>query len=345
MSTVNTAENDDGDRDIPRVEESSINWDELFTADVISLRRGSREGHLGQWEYSDPEHEEDPVRGTQLWVEFLQANVAYYMPNAEILLARRAAPELPKIIPQPIALAFLGVGNKWPFKRKDLRLTTEFTNVVSATVFDISRDYAHTGQMLVERYRPNLNMAGSYVADIFGGFPIPRSPAVKATNLATMFGGTLYNVDAERDISTGSLIMPERAIRERLKAIRRSVGKGGWFVTTHDTNRDPEKVEAAYKGQGEFACNLAHRIHRDTPYKNIVIEDTEFRVGFDEESGILAHYLTLNFGDNGGPKEYLINISPKPSTAQFDEWCRKEKFEPQFDMLEDGVRLVALEGI
>jgi uncharacterized SAM-dependent methyltransferase len=322
---------------------SGIDWNEAFTADLLDHKLLRREGGMGQWEYSVPEFEGDPVAGSSLWVEFLKEHPEYYILNAEIQLAKEAASILPQHVAEPVALIFLGIGNSYAFKRKDLTVTKEFNRVISASAIDLSEEYINQAFLEMGKARPDVKQRVGYLQDMFGGFNIPKGKIKNAKRLVTTFGATLFNVNVKRDEGQ-NLLMPEDAVRERLASIRGSLDKGDFFVVTNDANQDKEKIEAAYRGQTAFASNLAHRIKRDTPHKDIDTENVKFRVEYDEASHILGHYLTLNFNDNGGPKEMLINISPKIPAETFLTWCKKEKFKQVRSISNDGVYLHLLEA-
>ncbi len=303
-------------------------WTPLFTKDVIELIEGKREGHLGQWEYSEPMFEGDPVRGFQLWEEFLQANPEYYILSTELKLASKCAKILPKYITEPLAIAFLGVGTPTIFRQKDLTLTQNFQKVVSATTFDINSRYIRASLKELETARPKV-IQGGYILDFFtDGFWFPdalstngSSKKGKPTRLATMFGGTLLNLEGSVDDGP-----PEKQAIERLKIIRKSLGgkNGGFLAITQDANEDPGKVEKAYFNQAAFAKNLVHRINRDTPYK-FDPDKSEFRGQFHPDSHDLAHYLTLE-GKDRPRTEYHFNNSYKIPNEIFTKWYEKAGF-------------------
>ncbi|MAF98835.1 MAG: hypothetical protein CMH26_09385 [Micavibrio sp.] len=319
-------------------------FNEEFTRDVIEHKLGNREGGLGEWEYSDPEFEGDLVNGSQDWVNFINDNpIDYYIPSAEIILADQASEIITDIVPEPVTLCFLGIGDAHIFREKDMKLATKFNNVTSATTYDISLSYLMTSVPVMASELPSKTECGMRRVDLFRGFTIAREPKSKA--LLTSFGGTLLNAPIERD-KAGNLLTPEKSIRDHFRAIRGSMKKGDFFVFTQDGNTDKNKIERAYAGQGKFASNLAHRIKRDTPYKKIDTENTPFRVEFDSNSGILAHYLTLDFnnGDNG-PKEYLINSSPKIPEEICLDWAKKEKLARVQTISHNGVHLHITQAI
>ncbi len=323
--------------------DTKIKWNELFTQDVIALKTGQREGHLGQWEYSLPESPDDPVRGAELWAKFLESTPEYYIMASEAELVEQAAEKIPSLIEEPVAFALLGIGTVPALERKDLKIVEKFKHVPNITAFDINPEYIEKGIPAI-REKFTQSIVGGFITDLFQhGFEAPRGRGQNTRLVATMFGATLFNVGAERDY-VGRLVVPETTIRTNLREIRKSLKKGDLFITTHDGNMDPKKVEASYRKQTEFATNLAHRIKRDTPYKSINPDASEFRVEFDQKSGVLGHYLTFDFDGDGKIQEYLANISLKVPEDRFLAWCRKEKFKTTLSLATNGVHLHALEA-
>lgn len=324
------------------VSKHALKWDPLFTKDVIELREHLRSGHLGQWLYSDPQSKDDVVNGAQLWSEFIQSHNQYYIPPAEYHLARQGAQILYDLVPEPVALGFLGIGSNEAFRRKDLEITRLFNKITNMQTYDISEHYLRSSMSTMNEVRPKPPK-GAILKDLFSGFDLPLNGANKARRIITMFGGTLVNVEAFKDANF-EFILPEQAIRKHLQDIRKSLNSKDIFVVTHDSNRDEEKLIKAYSGLEALFCNFAHRIKRDTPYKNIDTSETQFEVSFDEASSTLNLILYLNFGDNTGTNPYLINTSPKIDKDLFLKWCKKEKFTPKETLSEDGVHMHILEA-
>ena len=329
--------------------------DPNFTQAVISLfanNSNQRAGHLGKYEYSSPKYEGDPVNGVDLWADFIKANPQdYYPPLAEGLVAERARDVLPRYVPEPVALAFLGIGNVEMFRAKDLRVTDKFNNVIAAHAFDINHEFSSDAlREMGRRWSPETSGVeqGATTADIFNGFSIPlghhhihRSHEV--SRLATMFGLTIFNLGGFAQHG-----FPTDKFSERLTAIRKAVGKGGYFVTTFDANADPQKIEKAYANQTAFATNLAHRINRDTP-ASVLVDKTEFRVKYHADKGVLAHYLTLHCDHENSRMpfrdgKYHINNSWKVSRDHFTSLVTKNKFKIVHAIEENGVVLNLLEA-
>ena len=40
---------------------------QAFSIDAYGWLKGLRHGHMGKWQYGEPLHETDPVRGAPLW--------------------------------------------------------------------------------------------------------------------------------------------------------------------------------------------------------------------------------------------------------------------------------------
>ena len=270
----------------------------------------------------------------------------YYIRATETELIDRAAAEINKLVAEPVAFALLGTGDEDALRRKDLRFVGEFKRVSAITAFDINPTYVQQALSVLTTEFGNKVDVGARRTDIFDkrGIHASRGNTEYTKLVTTMFGATLFNVGVQRDDS-GHLVVPKAEILERLKALRKSLHFGDVFITTHDGNMDAEKVEAAYRGQTAFATNLAHRIRRDTPFKNIDAEGAKFRVEFDQASGILGHYLTLDFDGDGDEQEYLFNISVKVPKEEYLKWCAEAGFKATLSLEENGVHLHVLEAV
>ncbi len=324
------------------IADNIIDWNELFTHDVIAVKMGKQAGGLGRWLYSDPKTVNDPVKGSSLWTKFLKEHPEYYIYNAEVNLAKEAATKVADIVDEPVVLGYLGVGDTASFEQKDLIVTGLFQSVINLHVIDISTQYSNDALKILEEKRPNITKSAT-VKDAFDGFNISLEGATEAKRVVTMFGGTFLNVAIERDKNL-RILRPEKQIRANIKSIRKSLSKGDFFIATHDGNTDPKKIEHAYAGLANMFCNFAHRIKRDTTYTNIDTEKTIFRQEFDTNSKVLLMYLTLDFKDNGGPKEYLIQSSPKVEKDTFLQWAKTDGFTARHSIEENGVHLHLLEA-
>jgi uncharacterized SAM-dependent methyltransferase len=316
---------------------------DAFTSDLIAHRARERFGGLGNWEYSKPRFGDpnDPVRGAQLWGEFLHNTPAYYILNAEIQLAERVANMLPQFIDEPVSLHFLGIGTPDIFAQKDLTVTEQFNQVASVSVYDMNIDYINAAYHELEKATLEVKDRTMHVINFFEQNLRLYDPkdmrSMNARRVATMFGGTLLNLEGRT--MNGP---PERQAIERLTLMRRSVVKGGYFIVSQDANDNPEKIVKAYEGQGEFACNLGHLINRDTPYQ-VDTTRTRFNVQFHSNAHVLAHYLTLDFEDIG-ERRIHFNNSYKIPTAQFIQWAEAAGFAHVHTETEDGVNLHVLEA-
>ncbi len=354
-----TAAPDDKNRSIQS--NGSKKHNQQFTAAVIDLFEGNRVGHLGKYEFSSPLEPGDPVNGIQLWADFTEQTPAYYPPETEEILAKKLQSVLPQLIKEPVALFCLGIGHREMFAAKDLTATAGFKKVAAAFAYDLNGEYARAAhEELALRFNTERGVSiGGLTTDIFNKYSFPESRhrfgPVPANKVATLFGLTMFNLG-----KAPHQAFPIDKFKERVLAIKSALGEGGYFVTTHDGNKDPKKVIAAYAGQKAFASNLAARIDRDTPYA-VLVEKTELRVEFNEKTGELAHYLTLycdrsstdprvwTFDDG----EYLINTSFKIESGDFDNIVTKahvpgSRNEPRFKVLHteqhDGVYAKVLQS-
>lgn len=294
--------------------------------DVRALLNGTKAGHMGHWEYSEPSHPDDPVRGSQLWHKFLAENPSYYLPKAEAKIISNSAAEIATFIKPPINFVSLGPGTKENFLIKEIKLATAFEKVESFTVVDVCEKHISSSLEVImhKKLSASLHIECS---DFYQGF----SHNNNFTTVAAMFGGTLFNVAGFVNES-----LPSETVILRLKNLRRFI-KNGYLVITQDANQGKERIEAAYRGQTEFALNLIHRINRDTHYE-FDIDKCDFDVEWHEQSHVLAHYLIID------GKKYHFNNSYKVPTQDFKYWARTAGFEIEKIYQDNGMNLFLLKS-
>ena len=71
---------------------------EELTQDLHDLLNYKRAGHMGRWEYSSPNFENDPVNGIYLWNRFLHEHPEYYLAEAEKRIAQKISAVLSTIV-------------------------------------------------------------------------------------------------------------------------------------------------------------------------------------------------------------------------------------------------------
>lgn len=259
-----------------------------FTRRLLSLRLREQFGHMADDMYMGPEFPGDKVDGAGKWVKYLDEQVGRSSVAAQ--LAKRGAEILPRYVTEPVALAFLGIGDAIRFKQNDLTLTQKFTKVVAASAYDSSPIFIKAAISELDARRAQFTRPGGVLHDIFDSFDIPgngKTGRSRPTKVATSFGRTFFNL--EGSIERG---LPTALLRERFRTIRKAVGKGGFLAIEYAEG--PLKEED-YNPQIPFAANLAERINRDAPREyHVNTSQTSIRFQYHHEYNVMGHYITLH---------------------------------------------------
>ncbi len=312
-----------------------------FFHDIRAHIYDKEAGGLAQWYYSSPAYVGDRVRGAGFWEEAIAAE-DYYFPRVDTHLAAKASKWLSEsiAIEDPRYLVFLGPGDAATFRKKDL-VAVDGIAASGAMVVDTNIEFATSGlNEISKKYGHDEIQRISSNNNFFKGVPIPAS-SVKESVVATMFGGTLFNVTVDFD-KNGNAVVPEERIIRRLKVLGESIGRGSHLIISHDANNDKEKVERAYKCMEPVCSNLGYRINRDTPFK-VDAKNVGFRANFNEGSGIVEKYLTLDFQNDAiglvGEREILSSTAIKMPLKSFQDICREAGFRSNGYIEEEGVYL------
>lgn len=295
-----------------------------FQAAILELRLHREYGHMAEFMYEGPEFEGDRVNGAGLWTAYLDK--VQDRSSVAANLARAGSDILPQYVTEPVALAFLGMGDVVRFRQNDLTLTSHFRDAIAASAFDSSAVFLADAIMELQNH-DNLKSRSGHQLDIFKGFEITRNGYTgrNLTKVATTFGRTLFNLPGP--IGAG---FPQSTFISRVKAIKRAVGRGGLLAVEYSVG---PLDEAGYEPQDAFAKNLAERINRDAPSEHHVnIDDVAIRFEYHtmEDCGVMGHYITLG-GPQWGTEEYHYNSTWTCTDDKLAALMRSAGFISVFD--------------
>jgi hypothetical protein len=235
-----------------------------FEKDLQDLLSGTRQGHMGHWEYEAPD-------GEKLWAEFIARNKAYYIPENEKALIKK----LKLSIPAPVTVVSYGGGGN--FYCKEAVIARQFSLLKRIVHIDCSPKQLERSVAQGKQIFPDAKHI-SILADFWeDSFSYP----VEGIEICMLFGMTLFNIKGDPNGKP-----PTHQITRNLKKLKSRMTKDAIFITTNDGNTDKESIEAAYAGQTMFAKNMLRLGNYDTP-------NVGFEVEYHPESHALAHYLTL----------------------------------------------------
>lgn len=278
---------------------------ETFSRDLADLFARRRCGHMGHWEYDVPD-------GPRLWQEFLGKHPEYYLPREELEVIDQAVSHIGALIQGPVSIVSLGPGS---LVRKDLALAKAF-QTASFHIVEGASDSLRLSRAEVECANPEW-LVTAHQGDFY-----ELLPPTPARPVATLFGQTLFNLEGPASEP------PDRSLKTNLEALRRP---GQLLIVAQDSTQDSDKIEAAYRGQNEFALNVLKQAGLDH-------DAFGFDVEWHPESHCLAHYFTK------GPARWHFNSSWKLPKDRFLDIADQAGYRLIESYSKNGMALSVLEG-
>ena len=256
-----------------------------FKRDLMALFKGQRKGHMGQYQYSKQDHENDPVQGAKLREQFLKSSKDYYIKKDEQRLINNKSKDLGA---QDVVID-LGCGPEESVRDKVFGVL-EQTKAQRYVPVDLSVDYLKSAAAAVLCKFMNIDVDTVHT-DFNTGKPVLSFKAKageKSRVLSLMFGATAMNIEADPEQG-----FPIERFKENMAAVRDLVDGQGKMVITYDSCLDVKKVYKSYAHdlQRKFGANLMHRIERDFNTKGFDPAQWEYEPVIHEHDDclIVAH--------------------------------------------------------
>ena len=219
------------------------------------LFTGAERGHLHKFLFSTSLWTGDPVRGAQLWVDFLRHEPGFTFAVAEAELLAEIARLITDNHETFDELIDFGPGSLDSFRTTTMHLI----NAAQPAVYrPIDACASFLSDITTECFRciPSMRVQPEHKDFLLDFVDAAHGPACLYWS-----GGGFSN------IGTNTTELPLAEIRSRLHRMRRFVPKGGRALITFDTCRNPVRLMAAYDHPAfaEFTMNVLYRIARDCP--------------------------------------------------------------------------------
>lgn len=304
-----------------------------FLFDMQATFRRERHGIAGSWQYSDSQHQDDPVRGAALWEAFLKASKHYYPLSSEIDLIHNHAHRLVGDIQDPIVLVDLGPGPQQAVANKTIPIAGIFNKISCYCPIDKSQDYLAGATSIFGGAFPRAPIQ-EFHADFFkDDISLPNS----GHPLALFFGSSISNLEGSPED-----ILPESEIIWQLSRLRKIVGDNGSLLMAYDANQDGASILKSYNHpfQIAFGFNITHRIQRDLPVSgNFNPYSWHYEPIWHPQNHQLCHTLICDepqdfwlgqqyFSIKKGEK-FILNNSFKYPVEKMQEWGLKAGFSHQ----------------
>lgn len=256
-------------------------YDNAFLSDVLCFFAGSRSGHVDQYGYSSSHYPNDPVRGWQLWDEFLKQNESYYPFHDEPGLIAEHIDEITGLCFGATQFVELGVGSVAAFEQKTLPLLRSM-KPIKYVAADVNHDYAEDVVGLLHAKEPTIS-AHFQIVNFY-----ETMPALETRSLLFLVGTTISNIQADL-----RYITPRQALIKALTNFAKALPQGSHFVFTFDANDNVESIMKAYRHKKleDLNVNFIELIRRDLPTEGLHAEDFEHFMDWDNEAKLLTQEI------------------------------------------------------
>lgn len=315
-----------------------------FMRDMHKLFRGEECGHVGRWQYSNKEFEEDLVEGAALWSSFIEQSSDYYLLKNEIELINKYACELIDNNEAPVSLVDFGPGPSFPVLNKTLPIARMFKNMRAYCPIDKNYKYLIDASEEINNEYPYVRIK-AFNADYFKD---DIQLAADPKPFALFFGSSISNIPGSTKHG-----IPEKEVIFQLSRLRRIVGDRGSLLMGYDANQDAESIIRSYSHpiHKKFGINLMQRVRRDLPvYGDFDSNAWHYEPIWHPENHQLCHtavadkdqvfMLGREFFDIKQGEQFILNNSYKYPIEKMCGWGKEAGFENQKYIIDTDERCV-----
>lgn len=225
-----------------------------FTRDSYDWLSGKRHGHMGKWQYMEPEHDNDPVRGAELWDAWEQAADDNNMLARQGRIIQQQAKEIVSLTEPRKSMVDLGPGGIHAINQNTVPLLNGYTSIKSYSAIDMAQEAADNACSHI------ANLFNIKTTPIYGDFLDLHHIKDTEGCVALMMGGTIGNFEAEQNTHNSTELMA-RKIRQLKKVLPR----GTVLLVGLEATQDPDLLYGDYDHptHAEYEINIMHGIKRD----------------------------------------------------------------------------------
>jgi uncharacterized SAM-dependent methyltransferase len=245
---------------------SSLKLKQAFETDTYAWFKGQRHGHMGKWQYGEPEYEGDPVRGAKLWDIWEQAATDDNMLARQGRIIKEQIDDMISLTKPRHTLIDLGPGGLHAVMSNTIPFIEGYNNDLDTYIaIDLASGASEGAVNKVSSICPELNCFALNDDFLKAGLHIPAT----GQSAALFMGGTIGNFEAEPNTSQAIELMAKKIVKLKQVLPDNTVVFIGLEAT-----QDPDMLYTDYDDprHAEYEINLMHQIKRD------IIPDEE---GFD----------------------------------------------------------------
>ncbi len=239
---------------------------QAFEADTYAWFKGQRHGHMGKWQYGEPEYDGDPVRGGELWDIWEQAASDDNMLARQGRIIKEQIDDMVALTKPRHTLIDLGPGGLHAVTRNTLPFIEGYGDDLSNYIaIDITKEATEGAVNKVGLIQPALNRLALNDDFLKAGLHIPAI----GQSVALFMGGTIGNFEAEPNTPQAIELMAQKIIK-----LKQVLPPDTVVFIGLEATQDKDLLFADYDDprHAEYEINLMHQIKRD------IIPDEE---GFD----------------------------------------------------------------
>ena len=230
---------------------------QAFEADTHAWFKKQRHGHMGKWQYGEPEYEGDPVRGAELWDIWEQAASDDNMLARQGRIIEEQIDDMIALTQPRNTLIDLGPGGIHAVLRNTIPFVKGYgDDLENYIAIDLAAGASDGAVDQVGMTRPELNRVGLNDDFLKTGIHIPAT----GKSVALFMGGTIGNFEAEPNTPQAIELMAQKIIRLKQVLPPNTVVFIGLEAT-----QTPALLFADYDDprHAEYEINLMHQIRRD----------------------------------------------------------------------------------
>lgn len=309
-----------------------IDENELFLSDMQALFRKERHGHVGAWQYSDRQTDNDPVRGAYLWESFLKATKDYYPLINSMKLIKDKSGLLIGQRDEPTWLSDFGCGSAKATRGKVIPIKQHFKNITGYSPIDRSHTFLIEASGAMDNEQKGISIKAFQADYVEDEIKLPHGK-----NFGVFLGSTISNIEGHPQDG-----IPVEEIISLMAKLKEVLGDNSELLMDYDANQDEQSILASYMHelQMEFGRNIMHRVVRDLPvYGDFDPNAWRYDPVWHEKTHQLCHTIVSErnmdfyignerFKIMAGER-FILNNSFKYPVEKMREWCQQAGWSTQ----------------
>lgn len=227
---------------------------DTFAKDSFDWLIGKRHGHMGKWQYMEPEYKNDPVRGADLWDIWEQAASENNMLVRQGQIINEQSVDIVALTEPRHSLIDLGPGGIHAIDKNTVPLLNAYSYIETYTAIDMSQDATdnacnHIAKLFNLRTLP-----------IYGDFLDLHHIENKNQCVALMMGGTIGNFEAEQNTTQSIELMAKK-----ISTLKQVLPSGAILLVGLEATQNSKLLYDDYDhpAHAEYEINIMHGIKRD----------------------------------------------------------------------------------